>query len=281
MTVRISKNDRAKLEKIYGKSNKARKKYNRLRQKGVEERQLPTVPTSKKRLIDYVKSTNMSRSDFNKLLDELVDFAQPYNENYIFEINKRNVAISRAQIKEAQIKTEQAQKAKEEHYKELNKVEVKKPTENTIVTPTILTELGADLPFQAIPDFNIDAFTSPEGVQSYLENIGKQDEQYFDERDQLYYDNFRQAMFTIFNSDADDIVRLLDSMGLDLFMKTYVSNFLDMNLDYIYDEAEVQQKKEQVYSKIAKVIESETGGEVPSYNPTKNITINSETGEEL
>ena len=79
MTVRISKNDRAKLEKIYGKSNKARKKYNRLRQKGVEERQLPTVPTSKKRLIDYVKSTNMSRSDFNKLLDELVDFAQPYN----------------------------------------------------------------------------------------------------------------------------------------------------------------------------------------------------------
>ncbi|HDL2032282.1 TPA: hypothetical protein PWY94_002414, partial [Enterococcus faecium] len=117
--------------------------------------------------------------------------------------------------------------------------------------------------------------------QSYLENIGKQDEQYFDERDQLYYDNFRQAMFTIFNSDADDIVRLLDSMGLDLFMKTYVSNFLDMNLDYIYDEAEVQQKKEQVYSKIAKVIETETGGEVPSYNPTKNITINSETGEEL
>lgn len=281
MTVRISKNDRAKLEKIYGKSNKARKKYNRLRQKGVEERQLPTVPTSKKRLIDYVKSTNMSRSDFNKMLDELVDFAQPYNENYIFEINKRNVAISRAQIKEAQIKTEQAQKAKEEHYKDLNKVEIKKPTENTIVTPTILTELGADLPFQAIPDFNIDSFTSPEGIQSYLENIGKQDEQYFDERDQLYYDNFRQAMFTIFNSDADDIVRLLDSMGLDLFMKTYVSNFLDMNLDYIYDEAEVQQKKEQVYSKIAKVIESETGGEVPSYNPTKNVTINSETGEEL
>lgn len=281
MTVRISKNDRAKLEKIYGKSNKARKKYNRLRQKGVEERQLPTVPTSKKRLIDYVKSTNMSRSDFNKLLDELVDFAQPYNENYIFEINKRNVAISRAQIKEGQLKTEQAQKVKEEHYKELNELQIKKPTENTIVTPTILTELGADLPFQAIPDFNIDAFTSPEGVQSYLENIGKQDEQYFDERDQLYYDNFRQAMFTIFNSDADDIVRLLDSMGLDLFMKTYVSNFLDMNLDYIYDEAEVQQKKEQVYSKIAKVIEDETGGEVPSYNPTKNITINSETGEEL
>lgn len=281
MTVRISKNDRAKLEKIYGKSNKARKKYNRLRRKGVEERQLPTVPTSKKRLIDYVKSTNMSRSDFNKLLDELVDFAQPYNKNYIFEINKRNVAISRAQIKEAQIKTEQAQKAKEEHYKELNEVQIKKPTENTIVTPTILTELGADLPFQPIPDFNIDSFTSPEGVQSYLENIGKQDEQYFDERDQLYYDNFRQAMFTIFNSDADDIVRLLDSMGLDLFMKTYVSNFLDMNLDYIYDEAEVQQKKEQVYSKIAKVIESETGEEVPSYDPTKNITINSETGEEL
>lgn len=281
MAVRISKNDRAKLEKIYGKSNKARKKYNRLRQKGVEERQLPTVPTSKKKLIDYVKSTNMSRSDFNKLLDELVDFAQPYNENYIFEINKRNVAISRAQIKEAKAKTEQAQQAKEEHYKELNQLEIKKPTENTIVTPTILTELGADLPFQRIPDFNIDSFTSPEGVESYLENIGKQDSQYFDERDQLYYDNFRTAMFTIFNSEADDIVRLLDSMGLDLFMKSYVSNFLDMNLDYIYDEAEVQQKKEQVYDKIAKVIEEETGGEVPSYNPTKNITINSETGEEL
>lgn len=280
MAIRISKNDRAKLDYIYGKSNKARKKYNRLRNKGVSERQLPEVPTSKKSLIDFAKQSNMSRKDFNKMLDKLVDFATPYNQDYVFEINKHNVAISKTQINEAKDKTIKAQKVKEEHYKELNALEVNKPTENVIVTPTILTELGADLPFQQIPDFNINAFTSPESVESYLENIGKQDEQYFDERDKLYYDNFQTAMKTIFNSEADDIIDLLKSMSLDLFMRSYVTHFLDMNLDYIYDEAEVHQKKEQTYDKIAKVLEQETGKSVPRLNPRNETVINSETGEQ-
>lgn len=87
-------------------------------------------------------------------------------------------------------------------------------------------------------------------------------------------------MKTIFNSEADDIIDLLKSMSLDLFMRSYVTHFLDMNLDYIYDEAEVHQKKEQTYDKIAKVLEQETGKSVPRLNPRNETVINSETGEQ-
>lgn len=280
MAIRISKKDRAKLKTVYGRSNKARKKYNRLRSKGVSETQLPLVPTSENKLIDFAKQTNMSREDFNKMLNELVDFATPYNPDYIFEVNKHDVAISKTKQKEAKEATISAQKFKDEHYKEIMETEVTAPTENSIVTPQVLSEFGADLPIKPIPDFDPDAITSVYGLESYIENLQKQDEEYFNERDQLYYDNFRTAMFTIFNSLADDIVHLLDEMGLETFMKAYVREFLDMNLDYIYDEAEVQNKKEETYDKIAKAFSEITGEEVPTYSPTGNATtINSETGE--
>ncbi len=87
-------------------------------------------------------------------------------------------------------------------------------------------------------------------------------------------------MFTIFNSLADDIVNLLDEMGTETFMKAYVRDYLDMNLSYIYDEAEVQNKKEEVYQKIATAFAEITGEEVPQYSPSVDTTtINSETGD--
>lgn len=280
MAIRISKKDRRKLRVIYGNSNKARKKYNRLRAKGVAESQLPLVPTSAKQLEDYAKGTNMSRQDFNKMLDELTDFVTPYNPDYIFEVNKHEVAISKTKMREAKQATKEAQKSKTEHYKEIMESEVKAPTDNAIVTPQVLTEFGADLPIKPLPDFDPDSITSVYGLESYIENVGKQDEEYFSQRDQLYFDNFRTAMFTIFNSLADDIVNLLDEMGMETFMKAYVRDFLDMNLDYIYDEAEVQNKKEEVYQKIATAFAEITGEEVPQYSPSEDTTtINSETGD--
>lgn len=280
MAIRISKKDRRKLRVIYGNSNKARKKYNRLRRKGVDESQLPIVPTSADKLTAYAKGTNMSRQDFNKMLDELVNFSTPYNPEYIFDVNNNGVAISKTKYNKAVKATKEAQKAKEEHYSDIMETTVNTPTENSIVTPEVLTEFGADLPLKPIKDFDPDSITSAYGLESYIENVGKQDLDYFTKRDQLYFDNFRSAMFTIFNSSADDIVNLLDEMGMETFMKAYVRDFLDMNLDYIYDEAEVQNKKEEVYTKVSSAFSEITGKEVPQNFPKLDTTtINSETGE--
>lgn len=280
MAIRISKKDRRKLRVIYGNSNKARKKYNRLRTKGVSESQLPLVPTSAKQLEDYAKGTNMSRKDFNKMMDELTDFVTPYNPDYIFEVNKHEVAVSKTKMREAKQATKEAQKAKTEHYKEIMETEVKAPTDNAIVTPQVLTEFGADLPIKPLPDFDPDSITSVYGLESYIENIGKQNEKYFDKRDQLYKDNFRKTMFEVFNSSADAIVNLLDQMTLDQFMIAYVNNFLEMNITYIYDETAVQDKAEEIFMKIANEFAKITGKKVPEYSPSEDTTIiNSETGD--
>lgn len=280
MAIRISKNDRNKLNQIYGKSNKARQKYNRLRRQGVSESQLPIVPTSAKQLIDFAKFTNMPRSEFNQIVNDLLEFSKKQNPDYIFEINQHGVAISKTAKQQAIEKTKQAQKAKEEHYKELLAQSVDAPTENSIVTPQVLQEFGADLPIKPIEDFNPDSITSIYGLDSYLDSIGKQDAQYFDDRDYLYFENFKTAMFTIFNSEADKIVNLLDEMGIEDFMLAYVQKFLSMNLDYIYDEAMVQGKADETYNKIARAFSEITGNEVPQYSPRgQQLTINSETGD--
>lgn len=280
MAIRITKRDRDKLYRIYGKSNKARQKYNRLRRQGVAESQLPLVPTSAKQLIQFAKQTNMSRKDFNKIVDDLMNFSKRQNPDYIFKTNKHGVAYSLSYEREAIKKTQSAQKAKEEHYRELLEQSVEAPTENSIVTPAVLQEFGADLPIKPIQDFNPDSITSSYALDSYLENIGKQNEEYFTQRDYLYFENFRTAMYTIFNSEADRIVHLLDEMGIENFMLAYVNKFLSMNLDYIYDESMVQGKAEETYSKIARAFSEITGDEVPQYSPRgQQLTINSETGE--
>lgn len=281
LAIRISKKDRRKLRTIYGTSNKARKKYNRLRNKGVSESQLPIVPTTADKLVDYAKLTNMSRKEFNSVVDELLEFSKPYNPDYIYTINKHDVAISKTQQRIAQEETKRVQQEKGEHYQELMETEVTKPTSNAIVTPEVLTEFGADLPIKPVPDFDIDSITSEYGLESYIENMQNKTPDYFDRADELYKENFRQTMFSVFNSSADAIVSLLDDMDLDTFMKLYVREFLDMNIDYIYDEAETQGKAEEVFDKIATEFANITGAkEVPTYSyQNDTTTINSETGE--
>lgn len=280
LAIRISRKDRQKLESIYGKTNKARQKYNRLRRSGVAETQLPLVPTSAKKLVSYAKTTGMTRQEFNSFVDSLLEFSQPRNPKHVFEINKHGVALSKEFISEAEEATRKAQQEKQQHYQEQVNLDINVPTQNVIATPDLLVEMGADLPFSEIRDFDPDIIRSENAIETYIENIERQNSEYFNARDDMYKENFIKTLKSVFNSLSDDIVELIKAMETADFIGLYVQNFLDLGISYIYDEVEVQGKAEEMYNRITDIFENATGANLPKFvKDSDDTVVNSETGE--
>lgn len=192
---------------------------------------------------------------FDKWSDEMIEFTDRNNKNFQFEKNKWGVVFSVAELEEGKRNTEIAQKNAQElidKYKQNPYSREGKETGYTVGERMMLFE-KENVAGITVPDaFDIDAFQSRSRLEGRLELLDeKASGKFFDQSMERMKNNFMKSLRGTFNSDADEIIDMIDIIPPDDFFELFIMKaeftFEDYASDGSIDATETQLERLKSY----------------------------------
>lgn len=177
--------------------------------------------------------------EFDNFVEQMESFTDRSNLNYQFDRNKWGMVYSKAELLEGLENTRQAQEnAKEfiERFKEKEYQIGGKDAGYTVGDRMMLYEKENVAGITVPNDFDIDAFQSRDRLEGRLELLQEKAEGvFFDRSMRTMKDNFMKSIKGSFNSEADDIIEMLDIMPEDDFFELFLQSAEFTFEDYASD----------------------------------------------
>lgn len=228
--IRITKNDRAEYAKLVrhakAKINRVKKTY------GIDlsnEVNLPKLENFK------------TRESFNVFKEQTASFTNRFNLHYQFKKNPYGVVASKAKINEIERNTKQAQRNADREIKRLKKLPFFSGGKEQ-------TPLGAVIQSVKMPsfagiyrpdDFNFKKVRFQQDLERKRDKAErKANPQYYNRRNEIMRTNYVMKLAEMFNSDADKLIDLIQSMSATDFYDLYQSHD-EFNFKYIYEPEQV------------------------------------------
>lgn len=185
---------------------------------------------------------------FDKWAEEMTSFTDRGNLDYQFDKNKWGMVYSKAELERGlQDTIEAQQKAKEfiDKYKDNPYAIGGKDTGYTIGDRMTLYEKENVAGISVPDDFDINAFQNRSRLEGRLELLNeKASGKFFDQSMERMKNNFMRALRGTFNSDADDVINMIDIVPPDDFFELFLMKaeftFEDYASDGSIDGSETQ-----------------------------------------
>lgn len=224
--IRITKNDR--------------KEYARL----VRNTKAKIRRTSKKYGIDLSTEVNIpdiesfrTRKEFNKWKQQMQSFTNRSNLRYQFQKNPYGVVASKAEILRIERDTRRAQRIARQMQEEVQgKPFISGGKQQGTVGQRMLQMQRPSVGGISVPaDFDFSKIRTQQQLQRKAESMArKADPDYYDERKERMKENFIKMLEESFNSDADELIREIQSIPADDFFEMYLM-FDEFSFDLYYE----------------------------------------------
>jgi hypothetical protein len=184
---------------------------------------------------DEVKSPEA----FDEFSEQMMSFTDRNNLNYQFGRNKWGMVYSKAEEAEGILNTKQAQENAQEFIDRFKEKEYQISGNDagyTVGQRMMLFEKENVAGISVPDDFDIDAFQSRSRLEGRLELLEeKADGVFFDRSMRTMKENFMKSVKGSFNSEADDVVEMLDIMPEDDFFELFIQSAEFTFEDYASD----------------------------------------------
>lgn len=170
-----------------------------------------------------IKSRVATRQDFNRLYKEYSRFLKKGAEELV--TTPTGITVTKWDIQEAKYKVQAVNRSRARKRKELKGiVTTESGTMGSIQNANLMPK-----------QFNLSDIND---WDAYVGNLDKQlHSQYYVKKEAKYRENFIQALYNVFNSEADDIINLVNQIPDSELSKLYFSNPV-LQIDFIYDPLE-------------------------------------------
>jgi hypothetical protein len=180
-----------------------------------------------------------TEEEFDAFVENMSWFTDRHNLNYQFGKNKWGVVYTKAELYEGILNTEKAQENAQEFIDRFKEKEYQiggKDAGYTVGDRMILFEKENVGGITVPNDFDIDAFQSRSRLEGRLELLEEKAEGiFFDRSMRQMKENFMEALRGSFNSEADDIIDMLDIMPEDDFFELFLMSAEFTFEDYASD----------------------------------------------
>lgn len=177
-----------------------------------------------------------SREKFNEWKQKTSSFTNRNNLNYQFKKNKYGVVASKKELGEF----ERARKREQRLADRINAEARDKPFHAGGKEQATVGQrewmLGKTTPTEVVrkPDFNFDVFPSRKRFETGYENtLERGSVKHYDKRKEKMKENFIQLLGDTFNSDADDLVKEIESLDAETFYDLFLMHE-EFQFDYYY-----------------------------------------------
>jgi hypothetical protein len=176
-----------------------------------------------------------TRKEFNEWKEKQSSFTNRNNLTYQFVKNEFGVVANKKTINEIQRETKQAQRLAKQKIKEVERLSNTERGE-MLAQRRFLSGKEQNVTGISIPkDFNFGKIRSVRQLREKRENVKKKTQDvFYDERNQTMKDNYIEMLKKSFNSDADLVIKEIESMNADDFYALYLLEINDLDFDLFY-----------------------------------------------
>lgn len=178
-----------------------------------------------------------TRQEFNAWKEEIRSFTNRGNLDFQYVKNKYDVVLSKREVMQLKQKTKDAQKVYDENMPDVAKLELKQggKSRGTVGQRMLQMKNGNDLG-ERPREFDVENYRSLVDVKRDLTRLDrKANPSYYEGRMETMRQNFLSKLAYTFNSDADDLIRELQSMPLTHFYGLFKQNEADVFDFSLYD----------------------------------------------
>lgn len=188
-----------------------------------------------------IKSLITTRQDFNRLYKEYSRFLKKGAEELV--TTPTGLTLTKWDIQETRYKVQAVNRARAKKRKELKGiVSTESGTMGSIQNANLLPK---KFNLSTINDWN-----------AYVKNLDKQlHSQYYKKQEAKYRENFVQALYNVFNSEADDIINLVNQIPDSELSQLYYSNPV-LQIDFIYDPLEQEMIHDLIIENLQEYIDT-------------------------
>jgi hypothetical protein len=185
-----------------------------------------------------IPSYDEAKADFDEFSENMVSFTQT-DPNYKFAKNEKGVVYTQAELQAGKDFTEQAQENAREFIDRFKEKEYQisgRDAGYTVGDRMMLYEKENVAGITVPNDFDINVFENRSRLSGRLELLEEKAEGiFFDRSMRTMKDNFMKSIKGSFNSEADDVVEMLDIMPEDDFFELFVQSAEFTFEDYASD----------------------------------------------
>lgn len=200
-----------------------------------------------------------TRKEFNEWKDLQKSFTNRGNTEYQFVKNEYNVVASKREIYQIEQATKQAQRVADKKIAE----QLDRPTFHdgeqigTVRDRTMYMPESDVTGIHRPADFDFKKVRNRRRLDDIKTSMERRKhERYYDDRNKTMLDNFISMLRESFHSDADELIKELESLNPDDFYGLYLSNFTVFNFDIYYkSDVDIEINRGQVQAMLDPVKE--------------------------
>lgn len=189
--------------------------------------------------VTELRANIQTRKDFNRIIKSLSRFKQKGSETPVE--NSNGLVLTKYELNELRIKVRSIN-IRRAYQRKLADVSIYKGNTGTIAETNLQPK-----------KFNFDKLNHNTWTK-FNQNVEKQlQTNYFNDRAYEYKQNYIKALYTMFNSEADYAVELVNKIDGNVLAQAYYDNTI-LQLDFIYDPLELQFKLDAIIENLEKLI---------------------------
>lgn len=207
--MRWTQDDKHLLDNMMKKVFRKAKKY------GLEAGQFPH---------EY-KSQIKSRKEYNQAIKRMSRFLRPGAEEKV-QIGNSDKSVTKFQLQEISIKLQKINRRRKKELKELNP-STERGTMGIIREQALKPKVRPNL-----------KTVSSSSWEKFVESLEKQaDKGYLETKRQRFFDNYKQALRTIYGEDAKELEEMIDKLDADELVMLYYQDPI-FTASFVYEKAD-------------------------------------------